>query len=301
MSLGRVNREYKDRLFCLLFGDEKYKENTLSLYNALNGTSYEDVDALEITTIEDVLYMGMKNDVSFIIADTLSLYEQQSTLNNNMPLRGFLYFAKLYDKRLVQQKANIYKKKLVKIPAPRYIVFYNGKENLEPAMTKLRLSDAFIGQVPKGEFEWTATMHNLNHPDTKPLLQKCRPLYEYTCLVQKIQAYSAKYTLYEAVTRAVDHCIQERILVEFLIAHKAEVIDVVLTEFNQEIYEEDLKEEARQEGLQQGLQQGLEEGLEDFVQFLAESVTDLEKLYQTVVKRPKYKDKTREQVFKYLR
>ncbi len=204
MSFEKVNRKYKDRLFCLLFGDEKYKENTLSLYNALNNTSYTDIDALEITTIEDVLYMGMKNDVSFIIADTMSLYEQQSTLNYNMPLRGFLYFAKLYEKCLVQQKANIYKKKLVKIPAPRYIVFYNGKENVESPITKLKLSDAFIGQIPKGEFEWTATMYNLKHSAINPLLQKCRPLYEYTYLVQKVQEYSEKYTLYEAINRAVE-------------------------------------------------------------------------------------------------
>ena len=77
MNFTKVNRAYKDRLFCLLFGDEKYKENTLSLYNALNNTSYTDIDALEITTIEDVLYIGIKNDVSFIIADTMSLYEKE--------------------------------------------------------------------------------------------------------------------------------------------------------------------------------------------------------------------------------
>ena len=252
MSTIKVNKKHKDRLFCLIFGDEKYKHNTLSLYNALSNTNYEDINALELTTIEDVLYIGMKNDLSFIIEDILTLYEQQSTYNPNMPLRGLLYFSKLYDKYLTVHQCNIYGKHLIKLPTPNYVVLYNGRKEIDSAITKLKLSDAFITKVPNGEFEWTATMYNLNHPDNQDLLQKCRPLYEYTYLIRKIQLYSKTKSLYDAVNQAVEECIQENILKDFLLAHKAEVIDMTLTEFNQEIYEKGILEDGIQLGVQQG-------------------------------------------------
>lgn len=74
-----VNKKHKDRLFCMLFGDSENKKNILSLYNALNGTQYTDADDLTITTIDDVIYVGMKNDVSFLLDSFMSLWEQQST------------------------------------------------------------------------------------------------------------------------------------------------------------------------------------------------------------------------------
>ena len=97
-----VNKKYKDTVFRKLFGENK--ENALSLYNAVNHTSYTDPDDLEYTTLEDVIYMKYKNDVSFLIDKTLSLYEHQSSYNPNMPLRGFLYYADLY-RKLIHQKA----------------------------------------------------------------------------------------------------------------------------------------------------------------------------------------------------
>ena len=122
----KVNKRYKDRLFRLLFGNEKYKENTLALYNALNGTSYSNVDDLTIYTIDDVIYIDMKNDVAFILDSELNIWEQQSTHNPNMPLRGLMYFGKLYDKYITDVHKNVYRKKLVEIPTPKYVVFYNG-------------------------------------------------------------------------------------------------------------------------------------------------------------------------------
>ncbi len=99
MTDAKVNRKYKDRLFRLRFGTEAYKEDMLSLYNALNKTAYTDVEDLSITTIEDAIYICMKNDVSLLLDGNLSLWEQQSTLNPNMPLRGLMYFGNLYSRR----------------------------------------------------------------------------------------------------------------------------------------------------------------------------------------------------------
>ena len=90
-----ANRKYKDTVFRMLFTDRK---NLLSLYNAVNGSSYEDPDALEIVTLENAIYMGMKNDLAFIVDTGLFLYEHQSTYNPNMPLRDLFYIAGEYQK-----------------------------------------------------------------------------------------------------------------------------------------------------------------------------------------------------------
>ena len=255
----QVNKEYKDRLFRLLFGDERYKENTLALYNALNGTSYTNADELTIYNIDDVIYIDMKNDVAFILDSELNLWEQQSTHNPNMPLRGLMYFGKLYDKYVEETYRNIYRKKLVKIPTPKYVVFYNGVEE-RPAVEKLKLSDAFVHEDKSGDFEWAATVINLNHPDLDSGLLACKALVDYTIFVRRVQEYKKSSNLKTAINRAVDECITEGILKDILLSHKAEVIELVLTEFDKEKYEQDLKEDAREEGLAEGRAEGRAEG-----------------------------------------
>ena len=113
------NRNYKDTLFRKLFGENR--ENALSLYNAVNGTHYTNAEDLEFTTLDDVVYMKMKNDVSFIFGNYLNLYEHQSTLNPNMPLRGLLYFADMY-RQIIPASERIYGSKLQEIPAPKCIL-----------------------------------------------------------------------------------------------------------------------------------------------------------------------------------
>jgi len=255
-----INRKHKDRLFRLIFADEKNKANTLSLYNALNNSSYENEEDLEITTIEDVLYIRMKNDLSFVIADTMNLYEQQSTHNPNMPLRGFLYFASLYEKYLDTHELSLHVKTPVKVPTPNYIVFYNGTD-ARPAMEKLRLSDAF--QIPddRGEFEWTATVINLNHAGNHNLLKRCKPLSDYTFLVSRIQGYQKTMTTTEAVNKAVDDCIQADVLASFLRAHRAEVLRVYLAEVNEEVLRKNLRAEGYGEGYDDGYDSGYDSGI----------------------------------------
>ena len=179
-----INMQYKDRLFKLLFGREEYKANVLDLYNALNNSQYKEVSELDLYTIEDVIYIKMKNDVAFILDSYLSLWEQQSSYNPNMPVRGLMYFGKLYSKYIKTEKLNIYGSKLIKIPTPRYIVFYNGSEDVS-AEIKLRLSDSFINQDKSGDFEWTATLYNLNKYELMKnnLRSKCRILDEYMILI----------------------------------------------------------------------------------------------------------------------
>ena len=121
----KINRTYKDSLFRFIFkGDnEKSRRWLLSLYNALRGSNYEDTSQLEITTLEDVIYISVKNDLSFLINDEMYLFEHQSTVNPNMPVRGLLYFSKLYENFITNKNLNIYGGKLIKLPTPKYIVF----------------------------------------------------------------------------------------------------------------------------------------------------------------------------------
>ncbi|MBQ6568573.1 MAG: hypothetical protein IJL80_16125, partial [Treponema sp.] len=161
-------REYKDRLFKKIFGDttEESKRWRLDLYNALNGTAYTDPDKLTLTTIENVIYVTMKNDISFLIGSQMHLYEQQSSYNPNMPLRGLMYFAQLYQMNLSARGLDLLGSTLVKIPTPSFVVFYNGDREM-PDVSEQRLSDAFDPTGNGKGFEWTAKVINIggNHSE----------------------------------------------------------------------------------------------------------------------------------------
>ena len=256
-----VNKKHKDRLFRLLFGYDSNKENLLSLYNAINNTEYTNPEELEITTIEDAIYMGMKNDVSLLISDSLSLYEHQSSYNLNMPIRGFIYFGRLYSKYIKSNKLNLYGETQLKLPTPQYIVFYNGSKMKED-VTELRLSDSFIDNSAESRFEWTATVININYGRNKELMEKCIVLKEYSILVDKIKRYTKIYEdLKQAIDRAVTECISEGILKDFLIKHRAEVLDVCITEYDEEEVMTAIKSESYDIGKKDGIGIGKKEGI----------------------------------------
>ena len=104
------------------------KRDLLSLYNAVNGTDYQDPEDLEINTLENVIYLKMKNDLSFLVGASMNLYEHQSTWNPNMPLRGLLYFAELYERYINSKGYRLSGNTRIPLPFPNYIVFYNGLE-----------------------------------------------------------------------------------------------------------------------------------------------------------------------------
>ena len=258
-----ANRKYKDRLFRLRFGSEEYKEDILSLYNAINGTAYSNPEEVTITTIDDVIYVKMKNDVSLILDGNLSLWEHQSTVNPNTPVRGLMYFGNLYDQYIKTNKINIYGKKLQRIPTPQYIVFYNGEDDCG-SVEKIRLSDAFINKDKSGDFEWTATVYNLNRGKNDVLLKKCKPLSEYMELINRIRDNQKNgMKIMDAVNVAVDSCIADGIMEEFLVKHKAEVLSVCITEFDEKVYTDGIREEGREEGREQGIEALILDNLED--------------------------------------
>ena len=239
INTGNANREYKDRLFRFVFGAEENKTYLLSLCNAVSGTDYTDVDDIEITTLSDAIYIKMKNDISFLIDSQMNLFEHQSTFNPNMPLRGMEYFAELYGNYVKENGLDIYASSLQKIPTPRYYVFYNGTEE-QPDILKLKLSDAF--QIPddSGEFEWTATMININYGHNQRLLEKCQPLYEYAHFIKLVREYSKSMDLKIAIDIAIEEAREWECIGSFLYRCKSEVSVMLLTEFDEKKHEDSL-------------------------------------------------------------
>ena len=249
-----VQRNYKDTLFRMLF---KEKERLLSLYNGLNGTAYTDAEKLEITTLENAIYMNYKNDVSFVLGHELMLYEHQSTVNPNMPLRSLIYVAQVLQGRVKDER--LYGKELVRLPVPKFVVFYNGVE-FQPEKQKLRLSDAFEERQEEPELELTVTVYNINPGNNKELMEACRPLKEYAQYVEMVRKYAEKLHFREAVEKAVDECIKKGILRDFLIKNRAEAIEMCIFEFDEEKYLEMEREYAYRDGLREGKEEGKAEG-----------------------------------------
>lgn len=243
-----INNEHKDRLFCFLFGSESNKEWTLSLYNAVNGTSYTDPDEIEFTTIEDVVYMGMKNDLSFTLFSVMNIYEQQSTYNPNMPVRQLIYAGKLYNKYIQRNKWNLYGKKMIPLPIPKLVTFYNGIEGKEDEV--LKLSDAFGAdkEAVEPDIEVRVRMVNINYGKNQGILGACRPLSEYAWLVEQIRRNRAGMEIEEAVDKAIRDMPEDYEIRPFLVGHRAEVRDMCITEYNEAETMQMIREEGREEG-----------------------------------------------------
>ena len=289
-NLPAANRKYKDTVFRMLFSD---KENLLSLYNAINRTAYEDAAELEIVTLESAIYMGMKNDLAFIIDMNLLLYEHQSTYNPNIPLRDLFYISAEYQK-LVNRKS-LYSSSLQKIPAPYFIVFYNGTEKKEEYWEN-SLSEAYENMTGEPRLELKVITLNINDGHNKELMEQCQILREYAQYVAKVRKYTKEMELDAAVECAVDECIREGILKDFLRENRAEVIAMSIFEYNKE--EEDKKlrkaeyeagydsgygtgyDAGKQNGLELGISKGEVKEKQKILQLMLEAGEPVEKIAQ---------------------
>lgn len=258
----RMNKKHKDRLFRKIF--EK-KEDLLSLYNALNGSDYTDPEELEIYTMDSFVYMGMRNDLSFLIDMTLNVYEHQSTYNPNMPLRGFFYMSSAYQKYVALNKLDIYSSKRIPLPLPKYYVFYNGTRKM-PDESTLFLTDSMPGTdaAEKSSAQFAAHMINVNAGYNSGIMKKCPKLYQYSLFIEEIRMnQKKKMALKEAVEQAVDSCIKKGILTDILLGNKAEVTDMILEEYDENLHISNEKEISYQEGLEQGRKEEQENTLRE--------------------------------------
>ncbi|WP_050639300.1 MULTISPECIES: hypothetical protein [Clostridia] len=248
----KSNLLYKSRLFELIFRDKK---ELLQLYNAMNGTDYDDPELLQINTLENAIYMSMHNDVSFIIDSRLALYEHQSTCSPNLPLRYLFYVSDLYSAET--REANLYGTRVIRIPAPRFVIFYNGNYE-QPESQTLKLSDMYAIHEEAPALELKALMLNINLGYNQQLMDSCKTLHDYSVFTSKIRIYAKNMELEEAVERAITECISDGILANFLSKNRAEAKSVSIYEYDEEKHMRQEREVSREEGRIEGAENVLE-------------------------------------------
>jgi len=277
--MENVNRNHKNSVFSSLFSNPDVLRE---LYSAIEGIPIPPDIPININTLTGVLYKGQMNDISFLIDNRLVvLIEHQSTINDNIPLRLLMYIARIYEKIVKRKKR--YQAKLVKIPKPEFIVLYNGKKDY-PDYKELKLSNAFkdIGGVKLSgnnviPLELIVQVYNVNHGHNSKILKKSETLDGYSIFIDKIREYQKKKnSLEKAIKSAINYCIKNNKLKEYLEAHASEVLNMLLDEWDKEEYlefrREELREEAREEGLKEGLKEGEEIGQEKSRQYFLEMI-----------------------------
>ena len=282
-----ANKEYKSDVFSMLLQDKK---RAMEIYNAINGTDYDDPELVEMTTLDDKSFsLTVRNDASFILDANLSLYEHQSTYCPNMPLRDLLYFASIIQKRIKAQKRDIYGGRILKIPVPHFVVFYNGKEDA-PDQYDLRLSDAFEKETKNPEIELVCHVYNINSGKNTPLLSKCQTLREYMYFVDMVRKNNEiSGNLEDAIEKAINQCMEENVLRDFLAQHREEVMHVMTLDYTFERRLEMQRAEAIEDGERIGKEEKLSEQIRKKIQKgkpLDQIADELEEVPETI--RPLY-------------
>ncbi len=243
-----VRRDYKARLFEMIFRE---KEELLGLYNAVNRTNYSNPEELEINTLENAIYLSMHNDVSFIVDSRLSLYEHQSTYSPNLPLRYLFYVSDLYAK--MTKDSNLYGSKRIKIPSPRFLIFYNGKEE-RAEREILELSDAFEIHEEEPWLNLKAVLLNINPGYNNDIVNACKTLSDYVIYTSKVREYAEKMCIEDAVEQAITESMTEGILKEFLTQYRSEAKKMSIYEYDEEQQRRWDKEEGEEIGMEKGLE-----------------------------------------------
>jgi Uncharacterized conserved protein len=219
----------------------------------VNETKHDNPEDLTINTLDNAIYMNMKNDVSFIMGCDLNLYEHQSTVCPNIPLRNLFYISRVIEGMIVAN--TLYSPKVVKIPNPQFIVFYNGLQK-QPEKKILKLSDAFEKETDSPALELEVIMLNINTGKNKELMEQCQTLQEYVIYVETVRKYMKIMDIHMAVDRAVDECIKNDILFKFLKKNRAEAIQMSIFEYDEEremrLIRADMRELEREEGREEG-------------------------------------------------
>ena len=294
-KIPTANRQYKDTVFRMLFSE---KENLLSLYNAVTGNAYQNADDLKIVTLENAIYMGMKNDLAFMLETNIYLYEHQSTLNPNIPLWDLIYIGIEYQ-QYVDDKS-LYSSRLQKIPAPKFMVFYNGTDAVDDRV-ELRLSNAYEHLAGEPDLELKVLMLNVNEGHNKELMEQCQTLKEYAIYVARVRQYASEMNLNDAVARAIDECIKEGILVEFLRKNRSEVKMVSILEYDKEWEEKKLRKAEYEAGKSDGIEIGKSEGIKiGREETLAEMIYNMKQHGYSIEKMADITGKSVRQIEQYL-
>ena len=192
----------------------------------------------------------------------MQLYEHQSTVNPNMPLRNLFYVSDLLQKYIYEEGIDIYSRKQIKIPTPKFVVFYNGDEE-QPERKEIRLSKAFSANTGETNMELVVLQININKGQNEELKAACKTLQEYAEFTERAREHRKEMELEDAIRTTIDECIRDGILKDFLLKNKAEVYHMCLYEFDVELHERVLREEEREEGRIEGRREGRREGIRE--------------------------------------
>jgi hypothetical protein len=245
------NREYKSDVFGMLM---EYKANALEVYNALNGTHYEDENLVEIVTLQKGISLTIRNDASFVVDFWYNLYEHQSTYSPNVPIRCCIYYVKNMMEMLKDR--DLYGRNLVKMPTPHFVVFYNGKEK-RPEREVFKLSDAFVHKTDDPELELKVTVYNINEGYNPDIMRGSKILSGYMYFVDMVRSNAERMELADAIETAIDDCISKGILTEFFKTRRNEVMKVMTMDYTWERREEIIRREEREEGRKEGREEGM--------------------------------------------
>lgn len=246
----RGNREYKNDVFCMLLEEP---ENALQVYNALNGSDYEDKSLVKMKAIEGGIALSVKNDASFIVGSEINMYEHQSSYNPNMPLRHLFYISDILEE--MTRGRDLYSRKKINIPLPHFVVFYNGMEK-RPAQETLRLSELFEKHTDEPELELICTVYNINPDYGEEILKKCGILNEYTMFVETIrEGLVTGSSLEDAINKAIDICLERGILKDLLQKRRDEVTRITMIDMTFETREKLIRQESYEDGIEQGIEQ----------------------------------------------
>jgi hypothetical protein len=256
--MGKVNRGYKASVFAHLFGEPE-KERELTVFSSMPVGP----DAvIEDCTITDVLFKDRVNDLSFTVDNRLLMFfEHQSTISNNLPIRDLLYSGRVYEK-IVASDA-LYRTARVEIPTPEFIVLYNGIAPFPDKSGKkiYKLSEAFASKPGVLPLELIVTAYDINDGQNSELLSKCKTLHDYAVFIAKARGFEKDgASKSDAVEKAIDYCVNNHVLADYLKENGSEVLNMLLQEWNWDTAFRIQREEGRQEGMQEGMQQGMQQG-----------------------------------------
>ena len=132
------------------------------------------------------------------------------------------------------------------------MVFYNGTDAVDDRV-ELRLSNAYEHLAGEPDLELKVLMLNVNEGHNKELMEQCQTLKEYGIYVARVRKYTSEMNLNDAVARAIDECIKEGILVEFLRKNCSEVKMVSILEYDKEWEEKKLRKAEYEAGKTEGI------------------------------------------------
>ena len=279
--MANYNAQYRDSVFRSFFNDQT---RLLSLCNAVLGTNYTNPDELNINTLEGLFFDKQKNDISCSIDNHfLVLIEHQTSVNNNMPFRCLSYVAELLN-NLIKNKHKLYHKGLIKFPRPKFFVLYDGDKD-EPLQRQMRLSEAFEGE--SDSLELVVTAFNINYGLAQPLLKNCHYLSDYSTLVGKVkEGIRLGLSRRDAITRAVNFCLDKDIMGEYLVEHAEEVFNMLALEWNMDDALQARFDEGRDEGIEEVAVNMIRDGepldkILKFTKLSLERIKELEKSAQS--------------------